>query len=128
MTASAFSAPHPPRHPVLIGLDWGTSSLRAYLFDAYGTELQRLQASQGILAVPEGRFRETFETLCAPWLAADPGLPVIASGMIGSRQGWREAPYAHAPAGFEEIASRLTALDDAAGRVFRLGPGERGSA
>ena len=40
MTASASSDPHPPRHPVLIGLDWGTSSLRAYLFDAYEMEYQ----------------------------------------------------------------------------------------
>ena len=127
MPANAAPDPQSPRHPVLIGLDWGTTSLRAYLFDAYGTELQRLQASQGILAVPEGRFREAFEGLCAPWLAADPSLPVIASGMIGSRQGWREAPYAHAPAGFEEIASRLSRLDDAAGRVFRLVPGVQAS-
>jgi 2-dehydro-3-deoxygalactonokinase len=50
-------------------------------------------------------------------------VPVIASGMIGSRQGWREAPYERAPAGFDGIAAGLLALDDAAGRPWRVVPG-----
>ncbi len=127
MSASASRTPPSARQPVLIGLDWGTTSLRACLFDAQGTELQRRQAAQGILAVPEGGFRATFEALCADWLGSHPDLPVIACGMVGSRQGWREAPYVHTPAGFEEIAGRLCSLDDLAGRVFRVIPGVQAS-
>ena len=127
MSASASRTPPSARQPVLIGLDWGTTSLRACLFDAQGTELQRRQAAQGILAVPEGGFRVTFEALCADWLGSHPDLPVVACGMVGSRQGWREAPYVHTPAGFEEIAGRLCSLDDLAGRVFRVIPGVQAS-
>ena len=45
-----------------------------------------------------------FESTCAQWLRDAPGLPVLACGMIGSRQGWREAPYLPTPAGFDELA------------------------
>ncbi len=127
MPKPPIAPPHRAPAPVLIGLDWGTSSLRAYLFDASGSVLARRQGGPGIMAVAEARFREAFEALCAPWLDTHPGLPVIASGMIGSRQGWREAPYVHAPAGFAEIAAGLTSLDDLAGRPFRLVPGVQAS-
>jgi len=118
-------SPTPARTPALIGLDWGTSSLRAFLFDAHGSVLARVQNAQGVMAVVDGRFRETFEALCAPWLAAHAHLPVIASGMVGSRQGWREAPYQGCPVGFEDLATRLGVLDDLAGRPMRLVPGVR---
>jgi 2-dehydro-3-deoxygalactonokinase len=35
-------------------------------------------------------------------------VPLIASGMIGSRQGWVEAPYCECPAGFDAIAAALS--------------------
>jgi 2-dehydro-3-deoxygalactonokinase len=40
---------------------------------------------------------------------------VLAAGMIGSRQGWREVPYLSCPAGLDEIASGLA---EAAPGVF----------
>ncbi len=107
----------------LIGLDWGTSSLRAYLFGADGSVLARREAAAGIQAITDGGFRQAFESLCADWLQQTPGLPVIACGMIGSRQGWREAQYAPTPAGFAELASAMLAIDDAAGRRFQIVPG-----
>ncbi len=107
----------------LIGLDWGTSSLRAYLFDDLGHLSAQREASAGIQSITDGRFREAFESLCADWLEAWPSAPVIASGMIGSRQGWKEAAYLPTPAGFAEIASRLLPVDESAGRRFRIVPG-----
>jgi 2-dehydro-3-deoxygalactonokinase len=106
-----------------IGLDWGTTSLRAYLFDARGQVLERREAPCGVQAIRDGRFREPFEALCSQWLAGEPGLPVIACGMIGSRQGWREAPYAPTPAGFAELAAAVVPIDGLAGRKFRIIPG-----
>ena len=105
-----------------IGLDWGTSALRAYLFDRAGRVVDRREAPHGIQSIADGRFREAFEALCAPWLDA-PELPVIACGMIGSRQGWHEAPYVPTPAGFAEIAAGLAPIDAIAGRRFRIIPG-----
>ncbi len=107
----------------LIGLDWGTTSLRGWLFDEAGQVLDRHEAPLGILAVRNGEFGQAFESCCAPWLAARRGLPVIASGMIGSRQGWREARYLETPTRFDALAEGLLGLDDEAGRPFRIVPG-----
>ena len=107
----------------LIALDWGTSSLRGWLLDAQGDVLDRREAAQGIMNVVNGRFRAALDAFCPDWLAANPGLPVIASGMIGSRQGWAEAAYVDTPAGFDALAAGLLRLDDQAGRPFRIVPG-----
>jgi 2-dehydro-3-deoxygalactonokinase len=107
----------------LIGLDWGTSSLRAWLFGENGQVLDRREAPLGILAVRNTDFAQAFESSCASWQEARPGLPVIAAGMIGSRQGWREAPYLETPTGFDALVQGLLVLDDAAGRPFRIVPG-----
>lgn len=120
---TAAPSPASPARPALIGLDWGTSALRAWLLDAQGRILAAREGGPGVLAVGAGAFREAFERFCAPWLAAEPTLPVIAAGMIGSRQGWREAAYLTAPAGIAALAEALLPLDDAAGRVFRVVPG-----
>jgi 2-dehydro-3-deoxygalactonokinase len=107
----------------LIGLDWGTSSLRAYLYARDGTVLQQLEAPAGIIHVRDGRFREIFEAHCAPWLLRAGALPVIACGMIGSRQGWSEVRYLQTPAGLAEIAGALQRIDAQAGRPFAIVPG-----
>ena len=36
-----------------------------------------------------------------------PGMPVLLSGMIGSRQGWIEVPYAGLPASLDDVAGAL---------------------
>ena len=107
----------------LIALDWGTSSLRAWLLDGEGRSLDRRQSPMGILEVQNGDFRAAFETMCRDWLTQQSSLPVIASGMIGSRQGWREAPYLRTPANPADLARDLLVMDNLAGRVFRIVPG-----
>ncbi len=114
--------PAPPAPARLIGLDWGTSSLRAYLFDGRGHVLAQRRTAQGILSVAAGGFRDTFHAICHGWLD-DATLPVIACGMVGSRQGWQEAPYAAAPAGFAALSRQLLRIDAAAGRPFAIVPG-----
>jgi 2-dehydro-3-deoxygalactonokinase len=91
----------------LIGLDWGTTAFRAYRLDAAGAVLEAKSAAAGILKVPEGDFEGVLQREIGPWLAAAPDLPVIASGMITSRQGWVEVPYCPCPAGSAEIAAAL---------------------
>jgi len=94
----------------MIGIDWGTSSLRAYHLDAAGAVIARLETDQGILKVPQGGFREVLRALIDPWLLGGETL-VLLCGMVGSRQGWQEAPYLPCPAGPEEIAQALTPLE-----------------
>ncbi len=106
---SAAKAP-PDREPGLIGVDWGTSSCRAYLMDMAGQILEAVNTDKGILQVEGGAFAETLAELIGDWRR--PGLPVILSGMIGSRQGWIEAPYVTIPASFDDIAAALVRHPD----------------
>ena len=91
----------------LIGIDWGTTSFRAYRIDAGGSVIETRAAPAGILAVRDGDFAAVLTREVGAWLAAEPELPVIASGMITSRQGWLEVPYCACPAGSAQIAGAL---------------------
>ena len=82
----------------MIGGDWGTTSLRAYRLDAAGAVLDARETAQGILSVPEGGFPAVLDAAMRPWLDAGEEL-VLLCGMVGSRQGWQEAPYLPCPAG-----------------------------
>src|SRR5262245_43435681 len=87
-----------------IAVDWGTTSFRGYLADAGGEILARCSAAEGILAVQAGEFDAVLERHIGDWPIK---LPVLASGMIGSKQGWVEAPYCSCSAGLTEIADAL---------------------
>lgn len=97
--------------PVLIAIDWGTTSFRGYLVAADGTIVARQSGAQGILAVKDGRFADVLHAATADWHAQFGPLPIVMSGMIGSRQGWREAPYLKCPAQARDIAANLLRFD-----------------
>jgi 2-dehydro-3-deoxygalactonokinase len=103
----------------LIGLDWGTTSCRAYLVGADGAVLERVADGPGILKVEGGAFGAALDAMIGRW---DARFPVVLSGMIGSRQGWREAPYAQCPAGPGDVVQALGRIDHA-GRTIALVPG-----
>ena len=111
------------KRAALIGLDWGTTSFRAYRIDAVGRVLEQRSRDAGILKVQRGDFAGTLSDAIGDWLTAAPGLPVLAAGMIGSRQGWLEAPYATCPAGLPELAAGLVTVEAAGRRLVRLVPG-----
>jgi 2-dehydro-3-deoxygalactonokinase len=112
-------------HPSLIALDWGTSNLRASLLDRDGAVLDTRSAAAGVMAVPERRFAEALLSLCGDWLVAHPRTPCIASGMVGSRQGWVEAPYVECPAGLSDAAARLVRVTFGAEHRLHIVPGLR---
>ena len=95
----------------LIGLDWGTTSCRAYLIGADGTVLDRQLDGPGILKVENGHFGPWLDSMIGGWTAAHGPAPLILSGMIGSRQGWKEAPYATCPAGADDIVKALARIE-----------------
>jgi 2-dehydro-3-deoxygalactonokinase len=90
----------------LVGIDWGTSSLRAARMDAAGTVLEQRASERGILTVPADGFPGVLHETCGDWLR-DPATLCLISGMAGSRQGWREAPYVSCPSGFDELSRGL---------------------
>lgn len=105
----------------LIGLDWGSSSLRAYLLDEQGGILETRTRGWGIRRLPPGGFDAALDDVLAGW----PALPLLASGMVGSRDGWREVPYVDLPAGLDAVARALSHVDSAGGRRVHLIPGLR---
>jgi 2-dehydro-3-deoxygalactonokinase len=113
----------PRNPPAIIGVDWGTSSLRAYLADADGVALDEIASATGALSLGPGEHEPYLAGLLAPWKGARPEVPVIASGMVGARQGWIEAPYADCPAGFAEIAAAIVIAPSAALGDVRIVPG-----
>ena len=105
----------------MIGIDWGTSSFRAFRIARDGTIRDRRSALRGILTVQDARFGDTLREEIGPWLALGED-QVLLSGMIGSRQGWKEAPYLPCPAAPADIAAALTDIDFEWARV-KLVPG-----
>ena len=103
-----------------IALDWGTTSFRAYIADSDGQVLETVAAPEGILAVKDGDFDAALERHIGGW---DVSLPVIAAGMITSRQGWIELPYVPCPAGPAELASVLHRHTSRRGRTIAFSTG-----
>lgn len=90
----------------MIAIDWGTSRFRAFRLAADGTIRDHKSDARGILAVPDGRFADSLREEIGPWLAAGER-HVLMCGMVGSRQGWVEAPYLPCPVGPAELAAAL---------------------
>jgi 2-dehydro-3-deoxygalactonokinase len=81
--------------PDWIALDWGTTHLRA--FAMADRLLAEAESDDGMGRLAQDQFEPALIRLIGGWL--DPGrtTPVIACGMVGSRQGWHEAPYRAVP-------------------------------
>jgi 2-dehydro-3-deoxygalactonokinase len=108
----------------MIGIDWGTTNFRAFRIARDGSIRERRAGPKGILNVPDGRFGDTLREEIGPWLAAGEDR-VLLSGMIGSRQGWKEAPYLPCPAGAAELGVALVDIGFDWARV-KLVPGLSG--
>lgn len=93
--------------PVLLAVDWGTTALRGALLAADGTVMATHAAPRGLLSVSPGGWPAAFDAEFGAWLAAHPSLPCLMSGMVGSRQGWAEAPYVECPAGLDDLVRGL---------------------
>lgn len=109
------------QHAQLIGLDWGTSSLRAYLYDVDGKVIATRQHAWGIRQLPEGGFAAALRAITAGW----PPCVIVAAGMIGSRQGWREVPYLDLPADAAAIAQGMLRVEACTSHALWIAPGLR---
>jgi len=79
-----------------IAVDWGTSRLRAWAMSSSGAELWSGTSEKGMGVLRPEHFEGALLDVVAPMLGTGP-VDVVACGMVGSRQGWVEAPYAAAP-------------------------------
>lgn len=115
-----------------IVVDWGTTNLRASLVAPDSTQLAHLETAQGIATLGAGSHEAALMTALGPWFDAHGPLPVVALGMITSRNGWIEVAYTPCPAGARELArgavrhrlpngaplTLLSGLTDPAGQPF----------
>ncbi|MFY0648012.1 MAG: 2-dehydro-3-deoxygalactonokinase [Sulfitobacter geojensis] len=77
--------------PDWIALDWGTSNLRAWAMKD-GRAAANVSSSDGMGGLARDGFEPALAALVDVW-DVPAQTPVIACGMVGSRQGWVEAPY-----------------------------------
>ena len=120
MTTSALSS-----SPQLLALDWGTSSLRAFLMSD-GQVLATRHSAHGIQHLPQSGtagYEQAFAEIAGDWLAIWPQLPVVACGMVGSAQGWKEAPYVRCPADIQTLAGQSIAVSSGLGPDILIAPG-----
>jgi 2-dehydro-3-deoxygalactonokinase len=104
--------------------DWGTTNRRAWAVDRDGEVLDQRKDDQGLLGVKDRAFEPSFRAFIGDWLkAAAPAAPIVMAGMVGSKLGWREAPYVETPARFTQLVERLIALPDLDGHPVRIAPG-----
>lgn len=78
-----------------IAVDWGTTNLRAFAMGPEGIRAEAM-SEDGMGRLTPSDFEPALIQLIEPWLG--PGVtPVLACGMVGSRQGWFETPYRATP-------------------------------
>lgn len=116
-----------------VALDWGTSSLRAYLLSASGAILDVRGNDWGIMGLPgsgddaasrSARFAQAFWQIAGDWLAQpNTSRHVVACGMVGSAQGWREAAYIPLPATTDGLAGAMVSVDAGNGVQVHIAPG-----
>ncbi len=88
----------------IIAVDWGSTHLRAKLLLPDGTVAANAASSEGIRHLGGRDCDGILATLCGAWKEAHPDAKVVMSGMIGSREGWCEAPYVFSPCGLADLA------------------------
>ena len=82
--------------PDWIAVDWGTSNLRAFAM-RQSTVIAEAASNAGMGKLARDAFEPALIRLITPWLTPGHQTPVVACGMVGSRQGWFEAPYRTTP-------------------------------
>lgn len=100
----------------LIGIDWGSTNMRAFRFGASGEVLERRASPRGAAGLTPPEFESVLAETVAGW--TDGTTPIVLAGMVGGRTGWREAPYLPCPASPSALAAAALPLDTALGRAF----------
>ncbi len=83
--------------PNWIGVDWGTTNVRVFAMSSDDRVLAENGSNKGMGSLAPGDFEAVLLDLIRLWLSEDKVIPVIACGMVGARQGWKEAEYRIVP-------------------------------
>lgn len=91
----------------IIGVDWGSTSVRVMRIGGEGQILDLRRASDGVFT-GSGEFEDRLRRHLGAWFTGDQRVPIMLCGMIGSDRGWCSVSYAPAPAGLDDLACLLT--------------------
>ena len=80
--------------PEWIAVDWGTSHLRAFAMHGMQATAE-VSSDNGMGRLARDAFEAALLDLVSGWLTGP--IDIVACGMVGSRQGWHEAPYRSVP-------------------------------
>ena len=107
----------------MIGIDWGSTNVRAFRFDPGGAVVERRATAQGAarLRGPTA-FEAALADIVAGW--SDGTRPIVIAGMAGGRDGLKEMAYLDCPADVQALAAAAGRLDLRSGPCFVL-PGLR---
>jgi 2-dehydro-3-deoxygalactonokinase len=109
----------------MIAINWGTSNFRAWKVDAGGKVEDERTSGRGALSVLQEKFHDALMAEVGDWVSAGE-TRVLMSGMVGARNGWKEAPYVPVPASLERVAEAVTRIP-ADSLDVRIVPGLIGS-
>ena len=98
------------RETAIIGVDWGSSSVRAMRIGHDGTILDVRRANDGVLT-GGGDFAARLRIHLGDWATVAPEVPLLLCGMIGSDRGWRATGYVATPADPGDLARALSPVD-----------------
>lgn len=80
-----------------VGVDWGTSNLRAWGLGPDGTVEASASSEKGMGKLTREQFPWALTEVLGQLPLPDAPLEVVICGMAGARQGWLEAPYLETP-------------------------------
>jgi 2-dehydro-3-deoxygalactonokinase len=89
----------------IVGVDWGSTNLRAFRFDAEGGIAEVRRAESGARTLRGAAFADVLQTIIGDWI--DDDIRIITCGMAGGREGWIEAPYARCPVDMHALADAI---------------------
>ena len=90
--------------------DWGTTNLRAFLLE--DGEVSEVYASEnGLTRAKDLGFPKVLGEVLTHF-DAPLNTPIFLSGMVGSKNGWKESPYVSTPAGVEELKNNFVTIEE----------------
>lgn len=90
--------------------DWGTTNLRAFLLEN-GKVIDVYSSSKGLKNARETGFGKVLGEVLIHF-DAPINTPVRLSGMVGSKNGWKEAPYAYTPLSVDRMHQNSVTVDE----------------
>lgn len=92
-----------------IAIDWGSTNLRAWLYQDDQC-LESRQSVAGVTRLNGESPAAVFSEITRGW--RDGATPAVLAGMVGSNVGWKVAPYLPVPVDFSAIGQQLTSVGD----------------